>query len=114
MSKPWKLKRVKQCAKCPWRRDVDPHLIPNGYSEEKHCALESTIAKPGDLSAVTAKELKIMACHETHDSYCIGWLVNQLETGNNLRLRMSMISCVNGGSIELVGKQHESFEDTLP
>ena len=42
----WKLKRVVQCKKCPWRVDVDPHDIPNGYSETKHRALETTIARP--------------------------------------------------------------------
>ena len=45
----WKLKQTAQCAKCPWRVDVDPHEIPNGYSVDKHAALASTIAAPGAL-----------------------------------------------------------------
>lgn len=49
----WKLKRTAQCAKCPWRVDVDPHDIPNGYCEVKHRALESTIARPGELLKLT-------------------------------------------------------------
>ncbi len=114
MSDTWKLKRTKQCAKCPWRKDVDARDIPNGYSEEKHRALESTIARPGDLSALVSNEIRVMACHETHKTHCIGWLVNQLNEGNNLALRLDMLSCANADKIRLVGKQHESFEDTLP
>lgn len=31
-----KLKRTKQCQNCPWKVDVDPYEIPNGYDVEKH------------------------------------------------------------------------------
>lgn len=108
------LKRTKQCAKCPWRKDVDPHDIPNGYSEEKHCALKSTIAKPGDLAHINDAAIPVMACHETHDAHCVGWLVNQLGQGNNIPLRIAMLHCANLGDLETVGEQHETFEDTLP
>lgn len=110
----WKLKRTRQCAKCPWRKDVDPHDIPNGYSENKHRALSDTIAREGDLSALTCSRLKIMACHETDDAHCIGWLVNQLGPGNNIALRMQMMTCENFEKVRTVGEQHERFEDTLP
>lgn len=110
-----KLKRTKQCAKCPWRKDVNPHDIPNGYSEEKHCALKGTIARPGDLSAVlNRRAMRIMACHETHDAHCIGWLVNQLGPGNNIGLRIAMRNCENMDKVRTVGEQHETFEETLP
>ena len=107
----WKLKRVRQCAKCPWKVSTDPRDIPNGYCEEKHAALASTIAEPGrlDLSA-----LPVMACHESHDAHCIGWLVNQLGPGNNIALRIKMMSCQNAKHIKLDGEQHKTFEDTLP
>lgn len=108
----WKLKRTKQCAKCPWRKDVDPHDIPNGYSEEKHCALESTIARDPVMSAL--EPLKAMACHELHDAHCIGWLANQIGPGNNIGLRIRMIDCANFRDVQLVGEQHETFEETLP
>lgn len=114
MSGTWRLKRTRQCAKCPWRKDVDPRDIPNGYSEERHRALERTIAKPADLASLEVKELHIMACHETHDAHCIGWLANQSGRGNNLALRVRLMSCENAGDIRLAGEQHESFEDTLP
>ena len=108
---PWKLKRVMQCVKCPWRTEVDPHDIPNGYTKERHHALSRTIAEPGSI-----RETAAMACHESghQPAHCVGWLVNQLGPGNNIALRIRMISCENAKFIKLRGKQHERFEDTLP
>ncbi len=110
-----RLARTTQCAKCPWRKDVDPHDIPNGYCEKKHAKLADTIAKPGDLSALLpGSTLRIMACHETHDAHCVGWLVHQLGRGNNIGLRIAMLGCENARHIKTIGPQHERFEDTLP
>lgn len=106
----WKLKRTHQCEKCPWRVEVDPFDIPNGYDPEKHRALEGTIANPGSLRDTGTA----MACHETDAAHCIGWLVNQLGPGNNLALRIRMFSCDNAKAIKLRGEQHQCFEDTLP
>lgn len=107
-----RLKRTAQCAKCPWRKDVDPRDIPNGYCETKHANLKDTIAEPGafDLSG----PLRAMACHETHDAHCVGWLSNQLGPGNNIPLRFAMMDCENLSKVRLKGEQHECFEDTLP
>ena len=55
-----------------------------------------------------------MACHETHDAHCIGWLMHQINQGNNIGLRLHMMKCENAGDIKLIGEQHETFEDTLP
>lgn len=107
----WKLKRTTQCVKCPWRVDVDPHDIPNGYDVEKHHRLGNTIAQGFNLFDDT---LHIMACHETHNAHCIGWLVNQTGPGNNIALRMKMMSCGNARKVRTRGEQHETFEDTLP
>ena len=108
----WKLKRTRQCEKCPWRIDVDPHDIPDGYCETKHRGLEKTIAN--EASFFSNGTLRVMACHETDEAHCIGWLMNQLGPGNNLSMRMRMSSCENSKDIKLVGEQHETFEDTLP
>lgn len=108
----WKLKRTKQCAKCPWRKDVNPHDIPNGYCEIKHRALKSTIAS-GPASAFASVQ-RVMACHESHDAHCLGWLMNQVGPGNNIGLRIQMSSCENANKIRLAGKQHDTFEETLP
>lgn len=110
----WTLKRTKQCAKCPWRVDVDPTDIPNGYDIEKHKALASTIAKPGDVTSLFQNQQQVMACHETHDAHCIGWLVHQLGPGNNIFLRMQIRNCSNIEQVEVFGDQHERFEDTIP
>lgn len=110
----WSLKRTQQCAKCPWRKDVDPNEIPNGYSVDKHKALKDTIAKEGDMRALLGGDLRIMACHETHDAHCIGWLVNQVGRGNNIGLRIQMMNCENAREIKTLGEQHAKFSDTLP
>lgn len=113
MTATWKLKRTAQCAKCPWRVDVDPHDIPNGYCETKHRNLSSTIATPGELPTAGAA-LNAMACHETDDAHCVGWLMNQAGPGNNIGLRMRLRTCENIGKVRLIGEQHASFEGTLP
>jgi len=113
MSATWKLKRTAQCKKCPWRKDVNPRDIPNGYCETKHRNLAGTIAKPGELP-VPGAVLRAMACHETDDAHCVGWLMNQLGPGNNLALRIHVTTCENIGKVRLVGEQHETFEETLP
>ena len=111
----WKLKRTKQCAKCPWKVSTNPHDIPDGYSVEKHRALAKTIARPGDLSALfSGAPQTAFACHETEDAHCIGWLVNQVGRGNNIALRLQMMTCENRNEIQTFGEQHETFEDTLP
>jgi hypothetical protein len=87
--------------------------IPNGYSVEKHQALADTISKAPTLASIF-EPVKIMACHETQDAPCIGWLVNQLGPGNNLGMRVQMRNCENADKIRLRGEQHQRFEDTLP
>lgn len=89
---------------------TNPHEIPNGYDVEKHAALARTIAEPGSLKDTG----RAMACHESHDAHCIGWLANQIGSGNNIPLRIRMMGCTNAASIKLIGEQHETFEDTLP
>ena len=77
----------------------------------KHRALIGTIAAPG---ALRGGPLRIMACPDTHDSACVGWLVQQLGPGNNLLLRMAVMDGRIDANVETVGRQHEHFEDTLP
>jgi hypothetical protein len=105
----------KQCKKCPWRKDVDPNDIPNGYCSTKHANLKNTIAKPGEMRLGPA--MHVMACHETpvgKELPCVGWLDNQLGPGNNLALRLRVVMGEIDANIETVGEQHETFEDTLP
>jgi glutamate/tyrosine decarboxylase-like PLP-dependent enzyme len=113
MSATWRLARTAQCAKCPWRVATDPREIPNGYCEAKHRALANTIARPGDLSTL-GEPVRAMACHETHDAHCVGWLHHQVGVGNNIALRLRLRSCENVHRLRLRGEQHQRFEDTLP
>lgn len=104
---------MKQCKKCPWRIDVDPRDIP-GYDENKHIALgENTIAC--DLS-FTAGSTNVMACHESteyNEKPCVGYLANQLGPGNNIGLRLWAMRNLKGEKLDLIGKQHRCFKDTL-
>ena len=105
----------KQCRRCPWRKDVNPHDIPNGYCVNKHAALKSTIAEPGAYDPDT--QLHIMACHETKpgkERPCVGWLANQLGPGNNIMLRLRAANGHIDANVKSVGEQHERFEDRLP
>lgn len=115
MQKTWKLKRLRQCAKCPWKVTTNPHDIPNGYNPDLHARLSCTIAEPGALG--DGSGIRAMACHEHkpgEEAHCVGWLVNQLGPGNNIPLRIKMMTCTNVAHLTLVGKQHATFEDTLP
>ena len=108
------MSKRKQCAKCPWKKTTNPHDIPNGYDVAQHRALKKTIATPGDIGAITSGKLHLMACHETHDEPCVGWLVQQLGPGNNIALRYRVALGHLDADVETVGEQHERFEDTLP
>ena len=102
-----------QCAKCPWKKSTDPHVIPGGYCETKHANLKDTIADPG---MVRFDSVRMMACHEFpvgKEQPCVGWLYHQLGVGNNLGLRMMAISG-RLPKFEIMGEQHDTFEDTLP
>lgn len=111
----FKLIRTVQCAKCPWKKSTNPLEIPDGYSVEKHANLISTIAT--DPVESILKPTTNMACHHStgnDDMYCIGWLYNQMGTGNNVGLRMRMSNCININQLKIKGIQHEHFADTLP
>ena len=104
----------RQCAKCPWKTSTDPHDIPRGYCETKHANLKVTIAGPEPMDSIRSRDLRIMACHETHETPCVGWLENQLGPGNNLGLRLAVMQGSVDGNFETVGDQHPTFLNTLP
>ena len=107
------LSRVKQCATCPWRVDCVPTRdIPN-YRPEMHAALTNTIQSGLDSLFCAARH--VMACHYSkpgEEFPCAGWLSNQIGAGNNIGLRLAVMT----GQMpipEVDGDQHECFEDTL-
>ena len=117
MNHTFKLKRVIQCAKCPWKVSTNAFEIPDGYSVELHKNLSKTIAVPGDLRDLKIGVTRAMACHHSSKGereFCVGYLNNQLGAGNNIALRLSMINCENIGDIKVVGPQHSTFEETIP
>jgi hypothetical protein len=107
----------KQCKKCPWKVSTDPREIPGGYCEAKHRELDSTVARPGDISGIRGPVLRVMACHESpvgRELPCVGWLAHQLGVGNNIPLRLAVLSGRISADVETVGPQHDSLEATLP
>ena len=111
-----KLKRTIQCDKCPWKKATNPWEIPDGYSLEKHKALINTIAQKDPVEQLQdiEKPLNIMACHEEDEAHCIGFLHDQLGSGNNVLLRMQMSHYENADEIQIVGEQHSCFAETIP
>jgi len=109
--------RTKQCKACPWRKGVRPEKdIPGGYCVKKHEALSSTIANPGDPMTLAPGGVRMMACHDSPvgaEQPCVGWLINQLNEGNNLGLRM-LARDGRFRDVQTDGPQHKRFEDTLP
>ncbi len=113
----WQLNQTKQCKTCPWRKESKVENIPN-YSSRLHQDLEDTIAylSPEEQLSDSSPE-NIMLCHHSNldsdQTFCIGWVHNQLGVGNNIKLRMYFMGCKNGNQIEVVGEQVKSFEDTF-
>ncbi|MEG3981834.1 DUF6283 family protein [Microcoleus sp. D3_18a_C4] len=110
-----KLNQTKQCKTCPWKKSAKVADIPN-YNRSKHESLIGTIAdETGNLAGIN-RPIKIMACHYSEDGAereCIGWLHNQLGSGNHLPLRMQMMFCSNVSEIEIDGEQKDSFGETF-
>lgn len=108
------MKEVVQCKSCPWRVDCVPDKDIPRYKEALHHSLAKTIQS--GLESMSCSTRHIMACHYSkpgEEIHCAGWLHNQLGPGNNIGVRLSVMS----GSMPVPvvdGKQHERFEDTLP
>ena len=113
MSETFQIPRTKQCAKCPWRVSTNPNDIPDGYCQTKHADLSKTISS----GIESLSNPYVMACHHSDGDdkmFCVGWLHNQLGSGNNIGLRMKMRNCSNLSELKVYGAQHETFEQTLP
>lgn len=103
-----------QCKSCPWKRGNRNCDIPR-YDRDKHEALTSTIAEPGEVS-LGAGTINVMACHlskEGADRICVGWLDQQLGPGNNIALRLYVIRNPSLANYKTVGEQRDSLQETL-
>lgn len=104
---------VNQCKSCPWRVDCVPiRDIPN-YVPDMHCNLDKTIQS--GLGTLFQTERHIMACHYSkpgEEFPCAGWLHNQIGPGNNLGVRLLVMTGKMSPPV-VDGPQHETFEETL-
>jgi len=105
--------KVTQCKSCPWRVDCQPmEDIPN-YIPDLHHKLDRTI-KSG-LETLGCKVMHVMACHYSKPGKefpCAGWLHNQIGPGNNIGVRLRVMT--KQMPVPVVdGKQYETFEETL-
>lgn len=105
--------KINQCKSCPWRVDCDPMTdIPN-YVPNIHCNLDKTIQS--GLGTLFQKERHIMACHYSkpgEEFPCAGWLHNQIGPGNNLGVRLLVMTGKMSPPV-VDGLQYETFEETL-
>jgi hypothetical protein len=95
------------------RKQSSPYPNDHNAQVDLHRALAATIAVPGFAVGPGSA----MACHEHppgEEAHCVGWLMNQLGPGNNIALRLRMMSCENLGAVVREGPQHQRFEDILP
>lgn len=113
MSDDDKPKEIHQCRTCPWRVDCDPMTdIPN-YVPGLHHKLDNTIRS--GLETLGCKTMRVMACHYSkpgEEFPCAGWLSNQIGPGNNLGVRLRVMT--GQMPVPVVdGEQYETFEETL-
>lgn len=113
-NKKLKLTRTKQCKYCPWKKDADLTKIPN-YDPIQHQQLEKTIV--AEQYEAIYKPIQAMACHcstQKKQTFCVGWLHNQLGAGNNITLRLKMRNYQNISDLKISGEQYQTFNETLP
>lgn len=107
----------RQCSGCPWRLDVDPADIPNGFNYEVHRKLGEDIRGTSTQLGSDAP-IHMMACHETKENRgekpCVGWLVHQLGTGGNFLLRIRAMRDDGFADVETIGDQRVSYDEILP
>ncbi|MFM6988303.1 MAG: hypothetical protein ACKOXG_06485 [Arenimonas sp.] len=80
-----------------------------------HRDLSRTIAEAGAMP-VPGADIAAMACHESpagDEAPCVGWIAQQAGPGNNIALRLKLMSCENAQQIRLRGPQHQRLEDTI-
>lgn len=111
--KKFSLPITNQCKNCPWKESVNPADIPNGFDYKAHKKLLDNQPKVLEID----KPLHVMSCHNSNDNdgmFCIGYLHNQLNQGNNISLRLRMLNCDNIAQIRVFGKQRKNFKDVKP
>lgn len=102
----WQVNR--QCAECPWRKDVPTGVFP----PERFDALRSSVEQGFG---------RMFACHkspEENKKACVGYVMNQVSGEGagpqnfNLRLALST-GKIEPEKMTLTGPQYESYEEMV-
>lgn len=108
------VKIIKQCLSCPWRVACEPDKDIPRYDLELAKGLTRTIQS--GIETMFQKVRHVMACHYSKpgdEFVCAGWLHNQIGPGNNLGVRLAVMTGQHPVPV-VDGEQHENYEDTLP
>jgi hypothetical protein len=95
----------KQCAECPWRRDVAPGQFPPARYEALRGSVEQGWGR-------------LFACHKTPEEdkrACVGYVLNQISTvggPQNFNLRRLLSSKrIVPEQMTLVGPQYDNYDE---
>lgn len=105
------LSHTTQCKTCPWRVEASLEDIPR-YSRAQLEDLEESCNQSG----ISSLSSHAMMCHHAKSNEfrpCLGWLVYAIGPGQNFGARMIANNIKNLGDVQLLGEQHETFQDTL-
>ena len=101
---------VKQCKTCPWRVAVKPSRDVPDYDPGIYERMQSTLRS--GIDAMFERVRVVMECHNGKRGAkraCAGWLHHQIGIGNNLGVRLSVMT----GRLpvpKVSGPQHETFD----
>jgi hypothetical protein len=104
------VKAVRQCKTCPWRVDVVPSRDVPNYDPGIYDRMRASLRTGIDSIRETTR--MVMECHNGKkgaNRACAGWLHHQIGVGNNLGVRMRVIT----GHLpvpKVVGEQHEDLD----
>ena len=98
----------KQCAECPWRRDVAPGQFSVQRFEDLRPCVEQGFGR-------------LFACHKSPEEdkrACVGYVLNQLREDGRGPQNFNLRKLLSSGRIEpekmtLVGPQYENYDEMV-
>jgi hypothetical protein len=104
------VKTVNQCATCPWRVGIKPSRDVPDFDPGIYDRMRSSLRE--GVASMAEKKRIVMECHNGKrgaNRPCAGWLHHQLGVGNNLGVRLAVIT-ERMPTPKVFGEQHEDLE----